>query len=269
MGGGNERLVPVFARSSCAARHGVGIPAEGRVRRQARENPRACPRRAGSARRKRYWGGVQGHGLALRQVGPRTQELGAWIAAQCKCQAEGHGPTCLLLLPRRKRLHLTAKAPQPSVMYLEAGQGPLPVPWSDTRACCRLCCPRLCIRHKTMLRTRVVITPWLAVRCCSRSRSYGAEQGQGALREAVAGTFYSGLRTADEIFISDGSKCDIARIQMMFGNKPTVAVQVREAEGGGTGEEGRAGGLYRRGGGVKVHTGRVGEGAGGEEGTTC
>ncbi|GLC40261.1 hypothetical protein PLESTB_001633200 [Pleodorina starrii] len=54
---------------------------------------------------------------------------------------------------------------------------------------------------------------------------YGAEQGQGALREAVASTFYSGLRTADEIFISDGSKCDIARIQMMFGSKPTVAVQ--------------------------------------------
>ncbi len=61
--------------------------------------------------------------------------------------------------------------------------------------------------------------------------SYGAEQGQGALREAVAGTFYSGLRTADEIFISDGSKCDIARIQMMFGNKPTVAVQVRRGFG--------------------------------------
>lgn len=57
---------------------------------------------------------------------------------------------------------------------------------------------------------------------------YGAEQGQGALREAVASTFYSGLRTADEIFISDGSKCDIARIQMMFGSKPTVAVQVMQ-----------------------------------------
>mmetsp|Transcript_15517 Transcript_15517/g.33670 ORF Transcript_15517/g.33670 Transcript_15517/m.33670 type:complete len:444 (+) Transcript_15517:51-1382(+) len=54
---------------------------------------------------------------------------------------------------------------------------------------------------------------------------YGAEQGQGALREAVAKTFYTNLRTADEIFISDGSKCDIARLQMMFGAKATVAVQ--------------------------------------------
>lgn len=59
--------------------------------------------------------------------------------------------------------------------------------------------------------------------CCS----YGAEQGQGTLREAMAETFYKGLRTADEVFISDGSKCDIARIQMMFGSRATVAVQVR------------------------------------------
>lgn len=54
---------------------------------------------------------------------------------------------------------------------------------------------------------------------------YGAEQGQGPLKEAVARTFYNGLRTADEVFISDGSKCDIARIQMMFGKNVSVALQ--------------------------------------------
>ncbi|GAX79233.1 hypothetical protein CEUSTIGMA_g6673.t1 [Chlamydomonas eustigma] len=54
---------------------------------------------------------------------------------------------------------------------------------------------------------------------------YGAEQGQGSLREALANTFYPNLRVPDEIFVSDGSKCDIARIQMMFGAKATVAVQ--------------------------------------------
>ncbi|KIZ04565.1 hypothetical protein MNEG_3401 [Monoraphidium neglectum] len=42
---------------------------------------------------------------------------------------------------------------------------------------------------------------------------YGAEQGQGALREAIASTFYPGLVAADEVFVSDGSKCDISRIQ--------------------------------------------------------
>jgi LL-diaminopimelate aminotransferase len=54
---------------------------------------------------------------------------------------------------------------------------------------------------------------------------YGAEQGQGSLREGIAKTFYAGMRTADEVFVSDGSKCDIARLQMMFGGKATVAVQ--------------------------------------------
>ena len=43
---------------------------------------------------------------------------------------------------------------------------------------------------------------------------YGAEQGQGALREAIAKVFYPGLRSADEVFVSDGSKCDIARLQV-------------------------------------------------------
>jgi hypothetical protein len=44
--------------------------------------------------------------------------------------------------------------------------------------------------------------------------SYGAEQGQGPLREALAKTFYPGLVNADEVFVSDGSKCDIARLQV-------------------------------------------------------
>eukprot|EP00879_Flechtneria_rotunda_P021076 GHRR01022204.1.p1 GENE.GHRR01022204.1~~GHRR01022204.1.p1 ORF type:complete len:152 (+),score=33.28 GHRR01022204.1:139-594(+) len=43
---------------------------------------------------------------------------------------------------------------------------------------------------------------------------YGAEQGQGPLREAIAKTFYPGLINADEVFVSDGSKCDISRLQV-------------------------------------------------------
>ncbi|MEW5313253.1 MAG: hypothetical protein WDW38_004837 [Sanguina aurantia] len=54
---------------------------------------------------------------------------------------------------------------------------------------------------------------------------YGAEQGQGALRAALASTFYPGMREADEIFVSDGSKCDISRLQLMFGAEASVAVQ--------------------------------------------
>ena len=56
---------------------------------------------------------------------------------------------------------------------------------------------------------------------------YGAEQGKGELREALCQRFYSHVgRKPSEIFVSDGSKCDIGRLQMMFGADTTVAVQV-------------------------------------------
>ena len=56
---------------------------------------------------------------------------------------------------------------------------------------------------------------------------YGAEQGRPELREAIAREFYgrTGI-TAGEIFVSDGSKCDIGRLQLMFGSDVSVAVQV-------------------------------------------
>ena len=54
---------------------------------------------------------------------------------------------------------------------------------------------------------------------------YGAEQGRPDLREAIANVFYPNLRSADEIFVSDGSKCDIGRLQVMLGGNRSVAVQ--------------------------------------------
>lgn len=54
---------------------------------------------------------------------------------------------------------------------------------------------------------------------------YGDEQGNTALRKKIAETWYKGLATEDEVFISDGAKCDIARIQTLFGSKVKVAVQ--------------------------------------------
>lgn len=72
--------------------------------------------------------------------------------------------------------------------------------------------------------------------CCSvqiRSAAaarYGAEQGRGEVREALCQRFYTHVgRKAGEIFVSDGSKCDIGRLQMMFGAGVSVAVQVRHA----------------------------------------
>jgi LL-diaminopimelate aminotransferase len=54
---------------------------------------------------------------------------------------------------------------------------------------------------------------------------YGAEQGMGSLREKIASTLYNGLIQADEVFVSDGAKCDIMRLQQMFGTNVVTAVQ--------------------------------------------
>jgi len=55
---------------------------------------------------------------------------------------------------------------------------------------------------------------------------YGAEQGMGPLREKIATVLYDGIISADEVFVSDGAKCDIMRVQQMFG--PTVVSAVQD-----------------------------------------
>ncbi|MBQ9539775.1 MAG: LL-diaminopimelate aminotransferase [Treponema sp.] len=54
---------------------------------------------------------------------------------------------------------------------------------------------------------------------------YGDEQGLTSLRERIAAVLYPGMASADEVFISDGAKCDIARIQTLFGSDVELAVQ--------------------------------------------
>jgi len=39
---------------------------------------------------------------------------------------------------------------------------------------------------------------------------YGAEQGMGDLRAKIADKLYDGIIKADEVFVSDGAKCDIS-----------------------------------------------------------
>ena len=46
---------------------------------------------------------------------------------------------------------------------------------------------------------------------------YGDEQGLQALREKIAAFAYGGMFSAEEIFVSDGAKCDIGRLQVLFG----------------------------------------------------
>ncbi|GER42115.1 LL-diaminopimelate aminotransferase [Striga asiatica] len=55
---------------------------------------------------------------------------------------------------------------------------------------------------------------------------YGAEQGEKKLRAAIASTYYANLGIEeDDIFVSDGAKSDISRLQVLFGSTVTMAVQ--------------------------------------------
>lgn len=55
---------------------------------------------------------------------------------------------------------------------------------------------------------------------------YGDDSaGEPALREKIAAVLYDGLVSADEVFVSDGAKCDVGRIQQLFGSQVPVAVQ--------------------------------------------
>lgn len=56
-------------------------------------------------------------------------------------------------------------------------------------------------------------------------RGYGAEQGLLELREKLAQVVYQNRVSPDEIFISDGTKCDLGRLQALFGKEHSVAIQ--------------------------------------------
>jgi LL-diaminopimelate aminotransferase len=51
------------------------------------------------------------------------------------------------------------------------------------------------------------------------------DEGMALLREKISAVFYGGKFAIDEIFISDGAKCDIGRLQILFGNGVKIAVQ--------------------------------------------
>ena len=56
-------------------------------------------------------------------------------------------------------------------------------------------------------------------------KGYGPEQGYEFLREKISSYDYENLNISpDEIFVSDGSKCDIARIVSLFDNSNIIAI---------------------------------------------
>ncbi len=56
-------------------------------------------------------------------------------------------------------------------------------------------------------------------------KGYGPEQGYAFLREAIEANAYTGLNvSADEVFVSDGSKCDTGNILDIFGPGNKIAI---------------------------------------------
>jgi LL-diaminopimelate aminotransferase len=51
------------------------------------------------------------------------------------------------------------------------------------------------------------------------------DEGLPELREKISAVFYGGAFGIDEVFISDGAKCDIGRLQLLFGAGTQAAVQ--------------------------------------------
>jgi len=51
------------------------------------------------------------------------------------------------------------------------------------------------------------------------------DEGMAQLREKISSVFYNGKFSIDEIFISDGAKCDIGRLQTLCGAGTKIAVQ--------------------------------------------
>ncbi len=49
--------------------------------------------------------------------------------------------------------------------------------------------------------------------------------GLPELRQRIASVLYEGRVAPDEVFVSDGAKCDIGRLQTLFGSQADVAVQ--------------------------------------------
>ncbi|MDR0551795.1 MAG: LL-diaminopimelate aminotransferase [Spirochaetaceae bacterium] len=60
---------------------------------------------------------------------------------------------------------------------------------------------------------------------CAETYSGYMDEGLPELRRRISKVYYGGRFDIDEIFISDGSKCDIGRLQLLFGADTRVCVQ--------------------------------------------
>jgi len=114
-----------------------------------------------------------------------------------------HAPYLFPLMAERKRA-LLEREPEAKIISLGIGDTTAPLPAGNVRAL-------------TAAAKRLGTAEGYS--------GYGAEQGAPELRASIAKVIYGDRIEADEIFVGDGSKCDIGRLQVLFGPDAVVAIQ--------------------------------------------
>lgn len=99
-----------------------------------------------------------------------------------------------------------AKQKNPEKKLLDLGIGDTTIPL----------CPSIC---------QAIQNEALKLQDPSRYTGYESAFGRLALREKISEVIYQNQISRDEIFLSDGSKCDVARIQHLFDQDVSIALQ--------------------------------------------
>jgi LL-diaminopimelate aminotransferase len=105
---------------------------------------------------------------------------------------------------KMRRKEFLEKNPQAKIISLGIGDTTEPIPESITKALVNA--------------SQGMGTP-------SGYSGYGPELGMQHLREKIAHSIYKGLVEPDDVIVSDGAKCDIGRLQALFGNQVSIALQ--------------------------------------------
>ncbi len=73
--------------------------------------------------------------------------------------------------------------------------------------------------------TEAIAAYAMRLSCATGYSGYGPERGSLELRKRIASEVYGDKLSPDDIFVSDGAKCDLGRLQLLFGPDVTIAVQ--------------------------------------------
>jgi LL-diaminopimelate aminotransferase len=104
----------------------------------------------------------------------------------------------------KRRKAFLERHPEAKLISLGIGDTTQPIPPSAMRAC---------VEAAERLGVQETYT------------GYGAEQGLPLLRQRISDRLYHGRVDSEDVYVSDGAKCDLARLFVLFGRHASVALQ--------------------------------------------